>query len=176
MATTIIDELKRIQQSKINMRSVIESKGVGVDPEATIDKYPDFIKQIEGGGSAPVLDTLNVTANGTYVPTSPVDGYDKVIVNVPAPAISLQNKSVTENGTYTADQGYDGLGTVIVNVSNVPKYLTATYFVPNPTNSFKILDTTTNIAGYRIKGASTWEPQLPLLQFPTTVNWGLRMI
>lgn len=117
MATTIIDELKRIQESKINMRSAIESKGVGVDPEATIDKYPDFIKQIEGGGSAPVLDTLNVTANGTYVPTSPVDGYDKVIVNVPAPAISLQNKSVTENGTYTADQGYDGLGTVTVNVS-----------------------------------------------------------
>lgn len=117
MATTIIDELKRIQQSKINMRRVIESKGVGVDPEATIDKYPDFIEQIEGGGSAPVLDTLNVTANGTYVPTSPVDGYDEVIVNVPAPAISLQNKSVTENGIYTADQGYDGLGTVTVNVS-----------------------------------------------------------
>lgn len=46
MATTIIDELRRIQQSKINMRSVIESKGVGVDPEATIDKYPDFIEQI----------------------------------------------------------------------------------------------------------------------------------
>ena len=38
-----------------------------------------------------------------------------------------------------------------------PNYLTATYFVPNPTNSLQILNSTTNIAGYRIKGATNWE-------------------
>lgn len=44
-----------------------------------------------------------------------------------------------------------------VEPSPFPEYLTATYFVPNPTDSLKILDSTANIAGYRIKGATTWE-------------------
>lgn len=35
-----------------------------------------------GGGSSPVLETLNVDANGTYTPGPGVDGFDKAIVNV----------------------------------------------------------------------------------------------
>ena len=46
---------------------------------------------------------------------------------------------------------------VEVEPSPFPEYLTATYFVPNPTDSLKIIDSTANIAGYRIKGATTWE-------------------
>lgn len=45
----------------------------------------------------------------------------------------------------------------IEDTSDTPEYLTATYFVSNPTDSLKILDSTANIAGYRIKGATTWE-------------------
>lgn len=36
-------------------------------------------------------------------------------------------------------------------------YLTATYMVYEPSNSFKILDSTSNIAGWRFKGNTTWE-------------------
>ena len=36
-------------------------------------------------------------------------------------------------------------------------YLTATYMVYEPSNSFKILDSTSNIAGWRFKGDTTWE-------------------
>ena len=35
-------------------------------------------------GSAPVIEALNVTANGTYTAPSGVDGYSPVTVNVPS--------------------------------------------------------------------------------------------
>lgn len=38
-----------------------------------------------------------------------------------------------------------------------PEYLTVHYVVPEASNSFKILNTTSNISGYRVKGATTWE-------------------
>ena len=38
-----------------------------------------------------------------------------------------------------------------------PDYLTVHYVVPEASNSFKILNTTSNISGWRIKGATTWE-------------------
>lgn len=121
-------------------------------PTAPVQGYSSVTVNVP----APQLTTLNTTMNGDFTPSSPYVGYSSVRVEV---SPSLQNKTVTQNGTVTADQGYDGLGTVTVNVSSVvyPTYLTATYFVSNPSNSFKILDTTTNIAGYRIKGATTWE-------------------
>ena len=43
------------------------------------DGYNEVTVNVSGGGN---LETLTVTANGTYTPTSPVDGYDEVIVNV----------------------------------------------------------------------------------------------
>ena len=125
-------------------------------------KDPDTIYYIEGNYE---LENLSATANGTYQ-SSTKYGYDEVTVNVQP---NLQNKTVTQNGTVTADQGYDGLGTVTVNVSNVPTYLTATYFVSNPSNSFKILNSTTNIAGYRIKGSTNWETPATTI---TASNYG----
>ena len=53
-----------------------------------------------------------------------------------------------------------------VHPSPFPEYLTVTYTVPEITNSFKILDNTNNIVGYRVKGATTWET--PVTTIATT--------
>lgn len=141
MAKTIMDEIKRIQEAKIKLRNVIESKGVAVDPEATIDKYPVFVENIgditledisitandtytapEGKAYKTVdvnvsasanLQTLTVTANNTYTPTAPVDGYDEVIVNVQP---NLTTLNATSNDTYTPTSPYVGYSEVTVNV------------------------------------------------------------
>lgn len=114
----------------------------------------------------PNLTTLNATNNDTYTPTAPVQGYSEVVVNVQP---NLTTLNATTNDTYTPTSPYVGYSSVTVNVSNVPTYLTATYFVSNPSNSFKILNSTTNIAGYRIKGASTWETPATTI---TASNYG----
>jgi hypothetical protein len=68
------------------------------------------------GGSAPVLDTLNVTTNGTYTPPTGTDGYNEVNVNVSSSTPVLDTLSVTTNGTYTPPTGTDGYNEVNVNV------------------------------------------------------------
>ena len=65
------------------------------------------------GSRAPVLDTLNVTENGTYTPGTGVDGYNEVNVDVEA---DLEDATFTENGTYES-QDHDGFRSVEVNVS-----------------------------------------------------------
>ena len=74
------------------------------------------IISVGGGGSLPVLETLNVNTNGTYTPPSGVDGYNEVNVNVPIPAPVLETLNIISNGSYTPPSGVDGYNEVNVNV------------------------------------------------------------
>ena len=62
------------------------------------------------------LESLTVTANGTYQPTGDVDGYDRVTVNVPERIPVTESLSVTENGSYEPTGGVDGYDRVTVAV------------------------------------------------------------
>ena len=57
-----------------------------------------------------VTETLNVSANGTYTPGQGVDGYSKVVVDVPQSVTGFTEKEVTE-------------GVQIVNLSNSASYV-----------------------------------------------------
>ena len=59
------------------------------------------------------LESLTVTANGTYTPSEGVDGYDRVIVSVPPTIPEIEALTVTEDGTYQSSG--DGYNPVTVN-------------------------------------------------------------
>lgn len=85
--------------------------------------------------------------------------------------VNNQNKTINANGTYTADQDYDGLGTVTVNVQpQGVQYLTGYYMVTEASNSYKILNNTNNISGWRFKGDTTWETPSTTI---SVTNYGL---
>lgn len=94
----------------------------GKTGKLTLDQMPSEIASIvtgEGGGTTPanpVIESLEVTENGTYTAPNGVDGYSPVTVNVPIPDGYIQPSgilNVTKNGTHDVTE-YAG-----VNV-NVP--------------------------------------------------------
>lgn len=110
-------------------------------------------------------DTLNVTVNGQYTPTSPVDAFDEVNVNVQP---NLETLNATENDTYTPTNPVQGYSSVTVNVQPNPysEYLTGYYIVNRTDTNLTILNTTSNVSGWRIKGVTTWET--PVTSIPVT--------
>ena len=70
---------------------------------------------VQGGGKEPVLETLNVKDNGTYIPNTGVDGFDIVEVNIPKERHNVTSKSITSNGVYNSE-GDDVWNEVSVNV------------------------------------------------------------
>ena len=86
-----------------------------------------------GGGKEPVVEALNVTANGSYTAPSGVDGYNPVEVNVPQREPVLESLSVTDNGTYTPSVGKDGFDSVDVNVPKEHHNVTSKSITANGT-------------------------------------------
>lgn len=71
------------------------------NPITRLEKYwAAILDKIQGGGSAPVLETLEVSANGTYTPEEGVDGFDEVNVHVAPP--DPEWRSFTATGTLAA--------------------------------------------------------------------------
>ena len=109
----------------------------------------------------PVLDTLNVTENGTYTPPSGTDGYNEVNVDVPIPVPVLDSLSVTENGTYTPPSGTDGYNEVNVDVPTPVPVLSSlsvtengTYTPPTGTDGYN--EVNVNIP-------EVWSPITPII-------------
>lgn len=116
---SIAENLQTLTDTLELIKTALTNKGV-IPSNALID-VPDEIDSIQTG-TQPVLDTLNVSANGTYTPPTGTDGYDEV--NVSVPGATLQSKTITENGTYTPGVGVDGYNEVIVNVQYTPGNIT----------------------------------------------------
>lgn len=69
-----------------------------------------------GAGSEAIIQSLSISANGTYTAPADVDGYNPITVNVPQEEPSIQSLSISANGTYTAPSGTDGYSPVVVDV------------------------------------------------------------
>ena len=76
----------------------------------------DRIINGSSSGQEAIIQSLSITANGTYTAPADVDGYSPITVNVPERVPVLEDKNITSNGTFSASSGFDGLGTVVVNV------------------------------------------------------------
>lgn len=60
----------------------IEGKGGTVPANKNTTNLPDAIDSIPSGGSDPVIEPIEITANGTYTASEGVDGYSPINVNV----------------------------------------------------------------------------------------------
>lgn len=82
-----------------------------------MSSWLDFIFGGEGGGSSVTVESLSVTANGTY--TAPTGkAYSPVDVSVSGSA-TLIEKNISANGTYNASSdSADGYSKVVVSVAN----------------------------------------------------------
>ena len=98
-----VDVNPDLRPLSINENGTYEPDGFDGYDEVTVDVEPN-------------LTSLSVTENGLYLPESGVDGFDRVSVDVPAPAPVTESLSVTENGTYVPSAGMDGFDEVIVDV------------------------------------------------------------
>lgn len=101
----IQNELDRIIQAKEALVEVIGEKGVEVPSGTTIDQFPEYVAQIQQGGSAPQIfsGVLNTDKNGK---ASVIFGFrpDVFIIHNP-------------NGIYTDDFGDENVSDICVSFS-----------------------------------------------------------
>lgn len=77
--------------------------GAVSEQNTLIQQIKTVLNGKSAGGSAPGIEPLDVTENGTYTAPNGVDGYSPVVVNVPVPDGYIKpsgEKEITENGTH----------------------------------------------------------------------------
>ena len=61
-----------------------------------------------GGSKEPVLESISITANGTYTPDAGIDGYNSVSVNVPQSGDAPTAEELAFTGTDLGDSRFSG--------------------------------------------------------------------
>lgn len=80
-----------------------EIQSNNADLQTILDKVNALPEAGSGEAAEPVIEALEVTANGTYEAPSGTDGYNPVVVNVPVPDGYIQpsgSVTITKNGTH----------------------------------------------------------------------------
>ena len=75
--------LSEIPDKIRNIEGIVPSGSIEITENGTYDVTTKQTVFVNVPSQAPVLDSLSVTANGTYTPASGTDGFDEVVVNVP---------------------------------------------------------------------------------------------
>lgn len=84
-----------------------EIQSNNADLQTILDKVNALPEAGSGEAAEPVIEALEVTANGTYEAPSGTDGYNPVVVNVPVPDGYIQpsgSVTITENGTHDVSE------------------------------------------------------------------------
>jgi len=110
-------------EMEVRENGVWINEGVSVDEEDVIHIYsiePEPPAPIE-----PVIQQLDVTENGTYVSPSGVDGYNPVVVNVPAGALigdTPPTQDIGNVGDYYIERGgYEGTFTYGITITKAAR-------------------------------------------------------
>ena len=88
-----------------------------------------------GGSKEPVLESISITANGTYTPDAGIDGYNSVSVNVPQEGAPTAEE-LTFTGEDLANSGFSGKTSGIlashfidkINFNNITSLYKAQFF------------------------------------------------
>lgn len=140
------DIAQNLRDNNNNWRAVkqaIEDKGVSTTGLTTAD-YDDAIRSIPTGGGGN-LDTLNVTpttSQQTLTPTSPVDGWNEVVVAAVDASIDsdIQSQNIRQGVNILGVQGsYEGSGGTYETMSVEPDFSNGNVVI-QPSTGYDAID------------------------------------